>query len=232
MNFRRWNIVLMTLIILLAGVSRSAFASEEPKKIDLAAELFKEITKTPEKGIPPALLSNAYGIAIIPGAIKLSFIVSGRYGKGILMMRTEDGEWSNPCFITFVGRGFGWHIGAQSSDIILVFKNKRGLDAIRKGKLSLGVDAAVASGPVDAASEPATEAQLKADVYSYSRSKGIFAGVTLEGGSLRVYDSANASFYGKKQINAADILMSKDNDTAAVKKLRSILAESAPLLKK
>ena len=232
MNFRRWNRVLLALVIFLGAISSPAFASEEPKKIDLASELFREITKTPEKGIPSELLSNAYGLAIIPGAIKLSFIVSGRYGKGILMMRTEDGEWSNPCFITFVGRGLGWHIGAQSSDIILVFKNKRGLDAIRKGKLSLGVDAAVASGPVGPAKEPATETQLKADVYSYSYSKGIFAGVTLESGSLRVYDSANASFYGKKPINAADILMAKDNDSAAVKKLRAILTESAPVQKK
>ncbi len=125
-----------------------------------------------------------------------------------------------------------WQIGAQSSDIILVFKSKRSIDGIKKGKFTLGVDAAAAAGPLGRNVEAATDLQLKAEIYAYSRSRGLFAGVSLEGAALRIDDAANAAFYGRKEIRAAEIFAAKGNETAAVKRLHNMLAEHAVPLKR
>jgi len=227
MKFRRIVSLLVAATALCAGLAKTAGAADEAKKLDAAADVFKEIVAIPEKGLPPALLREAYGIAIVPGVIKLGFIVGGRHGKGVLMVRTEDGEWSNPSFVSFTGGGIGWQIGAQSSDIVLVFKSKRSIEGIKKGKFTLGIDAAAAAGPVGRNAEAATDLQLRAEIYSYSRSRGLFAGVSLEGAALRIDDDANAAFYGRKEIRAAEIFVAKGNDAAAVKRLHRMLAEHA-----
>jgi lipid-binding SYLF domain-containing protein len=173
-----------------------AAESEEVKKAGEAAEVLKEVSAIPEKAIPPALLEGAYGVAVLPNVIKFGFIAGGRYGKGLLVVR-KNGNWSDPTFVTIAGGSVGYQIGAESTDIILVFKTKRGIEGVTKGKITLGADAAVAAGPVGRQAEASTDIELKAEIYSYSRSRGLFAGVAIAGSSIEMDDKANASFYGR-----------------------------------
>ena len=205
---KRWLLkfpVLAVALTLLVPASGWA-ASKEQEKLDASIAVLNQVMAIPEKGIPPELLANAYGIAIIPNVIKVGFILGGRYGRGVLVIRDGDNHWSNPCFITLAGGSLGWQIGAQSTDVILVFKSRRSIDGIIKGKFTLGADAAVAAGPVGRRVEGATDVTLKAEIYSYSRSRGLFAGVSLEGSAIQIDGDANAAFYGRPQITAHEIL--------------------------
>lgn len=174
-------------------------------KVTEAANVLWEIESIPENGVPPALLSSSYGVAVIPGMLKAGFILGGRYGQGIMVVRNSTGSWSNPCFITIAGGSVGWQIGAQSTDVILVFKTRRSASALADGKFTLGADASVAAGPVGRSAEAATDAQLRAEILSYSRSRGLFAGVALEGAALQIDNSANAFFYSKVGVTPWDI---------------------------
>lgn len=218
----------LTILVLFVVMTPSVRAADETKKVGEAVGVLKDIMAIPEKGIPPALLHDAYGMAIIPGVIKLGFIVGGRYGSGVLVVRDNSGKWSPPAFVSLYGGGIGWQIGAQSTDIILVFKSRRSIDGIMKGKFTLGGDAAVAAGPVGRSLEAATDVKLKAEIYSYSRSRGLFAGVSLEGAALQIDDEADAAFYGRQDIFAGDILSGKvGSDSHAVKELQKLLEEYA-----
>jgi len=156
------------------------------------------MSQMPEKGIPPSLLSNAYAVAVIPSVIKAGFILGGSYGKGVLVVRQSDGRWSNPAFISLGAGSFGWQVGAQSSDIVLVFKNRKGVDNIANGKLTLGGDANVAAGPVGRHTSAATDGRLNAEIYSYARNRGLFAGISLEGAWLRMDNKSNFAFYAHR----------------------------------
>ena len=147
-------------VFFLTSISLEA-ASKQEAKVNDAIDVLDEIMAIPEKGIPPSLLSNAKGLAIIPGVIKAGFIVGGRHGKGILVVYKKNGEWSNPAFISFTGGSIGWQIGAQSSDIILVFRTKRSVNNLMKGKFTLGADASIAAGPVGRQVEAGTDISLK-----------------------------------------------------------------------
>ncbi len=202
-------------------------AFEETAKINAAAEVLHEILRIPEQVIPPALLKNAHGIAIIPGIIKAAFFLGGRYGSGVMLVRSGDGGWSNPVFLRMLGGGFGWQIGVQSTDVILVFKSSKSINGITKGKFTLGADASVAAGPVGRSVEAATDMQLKAEIYSYSRNRGLFAGVSLEGAALQIDNDANAAFYGRRGIKAGDIFTDRENYMPSVEKLKNILIDYA-----
>lgn len=199
MSWRKF-ILLAACFMLLAVQPLQAVAEETntavgSEEIESAITVLKEINKIPEQGIPPALLANASGVAIIPNVVKLGFVLGGRRGHGVLMIRDKKGGWLNPYFISFTGGSIGWQIGAQASDVILVFKNWKSIDAIRKGKFTLGVDAAVAAGPVGRQAEAATDTTFKAEIYSFARSRGLFAGVSLEGASLSIEHEDVWSFY-------------------------------------
>lgn len=195
MKIKVFLCVCAALLGLFTSQAKAA-VSEEVKKADAATEVLKEISSIPEKAMPPALLEGAYGVAVLPGVIKFGFIAGGRYGKGVLVVR-KNGGWSDPAFVTITGGSVGYQIGAESTDVILVFKTKKGIEGITKGKFTLGADAAVAAGPVGRQAEAATDIQLKAEVYSYSRSRGLFAGVALVGSALEIDNKANTSFYGR-----------------------------------
>jgi lipid-binding SYLF domain-containing protein len=179
--------------------------SEQAERVESATEVLTEIMRVPEDGIPEALLSNAHGVAVIPSVLKAGFGIGGRYGKGVLVVRTEDGAWSPPTFITLAGGSVGWQIGAQATDIILVFKSKRGIEAISDGKFTLGIDASVAAGPVGRYAAATTDAQLKAEIYSYSRSRGLFAGVALDGSILQMDNDSNIAYYGSPEAHSRAI---------------------------
>ncbi len=201
--------------------------TSELEKVNDAIEVIEEMVEIPEEGIPEALLSNAYGIAIIPKVIKAAWVVGGRYGKGIILVRNERGQWGNPCFVRIAGGSVGWQIGVQSADIILVFKRKKSIDSITEGKIILGADAAVAAGPVGRRAEVSTDIELKAEIYSYSKSRGLFAGVSVEGSAIQIDEDANANFYNRDYLSAHDILFGGKslNVPAVAKKLKEILTE-------
>jgi lipid-binding SYLF domain-containing protein len=218
----------LALVSSLASIPAWAQA-KEASKVESAADVIEEIMAIPEKGIPPSLLEDAHGVAVIPGLIKVGFVVGGRYGTGVLAVREKEGGWSNPVFVSIAGGSVGWQIGAESTDLVLVFKSRKSIDGIMKGKFTLGADAAIAAGPVGRRAEAATDEKLKAEIYSYSRTRGLFAGVSLEGSALQIDDEADAAYYGRKGITPADILSGKDvKAPPSADRLGKALAKHAP----
>ena len=225
------NIVIIALAFSIFFVTLPAAAKADTAgvvKIDDSIEVLEQIMSIPEKGIPPALLSNASGIAIIPGVIKAGFILGGRYGRGILVIREKDGSWSNPVFISVTGGSIGWQVGIESIDIVLVFKSSRSVEGILKGKFTLGADASIAAGPVGRQASASTDILLKSEIYSYSRSRGLFAGLALEGASLQINHDADEAFYGKEYALPSDIVGNKTLSVPpVVDRLKKLLDEYA-----
>lgn len=175
----------------------AASKSDSQERLDNAVEVLGEITNIPEEGIPPSLLRNAKGLIIIPHMVKAGFIVGANRGKGIMVHRLPGGGWSNPAFCTITGGSVGLQIGGQATDLVMVVNSEKGFQALLSDNFKFGGNASVAAGPVGRDASAATDAKLKADIYSYSRSKGVFAGVSLEGAGLTSDDDANTAFYGK-----------------------------------
>lgn len=203
------NFVFLLLSLLLA--LPTAAATRQEKKVADATDVIDQLLRIPEQSIPPSLLARAYAIAVIPNVIKVGFGLGARRGKGVIVVRHEDNSWSNPAFITLTGGSFGFQIGAQSTDIILVFKTRSGVEGITNGKLTLGADASIAAGPVGRHTSAATDLTFKAEVYSYSRSRGLFAGVALEGAGITMDRKSNAAFYGSSSITPKQIFESSGN---------------------
>ena len=209
MKIRTMGLLLLALL-LAAGAGVAEAGTDQIREVEDAIAIIQEFSKIPENQIPPSLLRNAQAIAVIPGVIKIGFIFAGNYGKGVLSIRDKYGYWTNPAFITLVGGSVGWQIGAQSSDIILVFKTVKSIDDITAGKFTLGADASVAVGPVGRQAGAGTDIELKSEIYSYSRTRGLFAGVSVQGAALEMdYDSI-ADFYENTQIGARDIFETLD----------------------
>ncbi len=196
------------MALLMLAVLQPAWAGDpQVDKLISARDVLNEVMSIPETSIPPSLMGNSHGIAVVPNVIKVGFVIGGRGGKGVVAVRNpKTGEWGNPVFITLAGGSVGWQVGAQSTDIVLVFKNREGVLGMVDSKFTLGADAAVAAGPVGRETAMATDGRLKAEIYSYSRSRGLFAGVSLDGSVLEVDSYANDSYYGKPGIMAKDIL--------------------------
>ena len=192
--------VFQSLLIVLALIS--VFTSKvaqgqqmEAATVQSATAVLAETMSTPGHRIPQAMLSDAYGVAIIPDVIKGGFIVGARFGRGLLFIREANGIWHAPVFITLTGGNIGWQVGVQSSDIILVFKTPRSVQGILQGKITIGADAAAAAGPVGRQTAVATDGQLKAEIYTYSRSRGLFAGVSIDGSVVRTDPLATSAYY-------------------------------------
>lgn len=191
-----WKIFLFLIAAKLVFFPAIAQAGvEEERKVQGSIAVLKEIMEIPEGGIPPSLLRDAYGVAIFPDLLKAGFIFGGRYGEGVMLVRGEDRAWSNPVFFRIVGGSIGWQIGAQSSDVILVFKSIGSLDAIVSGNFTLGADASIAAGPVGRHAEAGTDVQLRAEILSYSKTRGLFAGLAVEGAAMQVVYGSNSAFY-------------------------------------
>lgn len=196
------------VLVLCAGMPSAFAGSSENEQATRAAVVLRELVRIPEQSIPPALLEQAYAIAVIPKVFKLGFVFGGSRGEGVLSVRTPSGKWSNPCFITLTGASIGFQIGASSTDIVLVFKNRKSIDDITNGKYTLGVDASVAAGPVGRSAAAATDITFQSEVLSYSRSRGAFLGVSAEGMALQVDNMANGDFYDDATIGPNAILSS------------------------
>jgi lipid-binding SYLF domain-containing protein len=193
--------------ILAASLSAGAGAATElDYRVDTATEILQDLRRIPETAIPPQLLASAYAVAVIPSVIKAGFILGGTYGKGILVVRRADGQWSNPAFVQLTGGSLGFQAGAQSTDFVLVFKTQRGLEGISRGKITLGGEASIAAGPVGRQATASTDLQMQTEIYSYARSRGFFAGVSLQGAALSMDRKANQAYYEDTTVSAARIL--------------------------
>ena len=192
----KFLLMLVAACMVSAPVSGIA-ATKQDNKVNAATDVLQKFSEIPETNIPPQLMRQAFGVAVLPNVIKAGLSVGGRYGRGLLTIRDAQGNWSNPTFISLAGGSFGLQAGIQSTDIILVFKSRRSIDNITGGKLTLGADASVAAGPVGRHGSAATDLRFQAEVYSYSRSRGLFAGVALEGAALTIQNKWNSEFYGK-----------------------------------
>jgi lipid-binding SYLF domain-containing protein len=185
------------LLLALALSAGSAFAGNvEDARAQNAVRVINEIQAIPESAIPDKLFDEARAIVVVPDTIKAGLVVGGRRGRGLLSVKMADGTWSNPSFVTLTGGSVGFQAGVQSSDIVLVFRSDRGLESIVNGKFTLGADAGVAAGPVGRTASAATDGEMKAEIWSWSRARGLFAGVALDGAVLSIDDASNAATYG------------------------------------
>jgi lipid-binding SYLF domain-containing protein len=199
------NLALSLLLAALSVASARAGAREEGRLL-VATEVLEEVQAMPDSRLPDTLLARAYGIAVIPDVTKVAFIFGGRHGNGVLVVRDQlNSPWSNPVFVSLTGGSWGFQAGAQSSDIILVFTTKSGIEGIAGGKITLGADASVATGPVGRQGSAATDMSFNAEIYSYARTRGLFGGIALDGSVIAIDKSANAALYGKADVTATDV---------------------------
>ncbi len=190
---------------LVAVQTARADAGDEGRLL-LATRVLEQVQGMPDQRIPDYLLARAYGIAVIPDVTKVAFIFGGRHGRGVLVVRKSlEAPWSNPSFISLTGGSWGLQIGAQNSDIVLVFTTREGIEGITGGKLTLGADASIATGPVGRQGSAATDINLGAEIYSYARTRGLFAGIALDGSVIKIDNDANARFYGRSGVTASDV---------------------------
>jgi lipid-binding SYLF domain-containing protein len=169
--------------------------SQDLKRIQNAQEVFHELMQTPDHAIPRELLKSAKCIAIIPGQKKAGFIVAAEYGKGLAMCGAEH-DWTGPVFLTVAGGGFGPLIGGSSTDVVMVFRNREGFQKLLNDKFKVGADATAAAGPVGRNAAAATDLEMHAEILTYSRSRGVFAGVSLEGAVVAPDRKADEALYG------------------------------------
>lgn len=188
------RLFLLMIAALFAG--QAVAGPKEDERARNALRVVTEIQEIPEQSIPDKLLDEARAIVVIPDTIKAGLVLGGRRGYGLMSVKTPEGTWSNPSFIKLTGGSIGFQVGVQSADVVLVFRNDRSLDNIVNGKFTLGADAGVAAGPVGRNAAAATDGQLKAEIWSWSRARGLFAGVALDGAVLQIDDAANVSIYG------------------------------------
>jgi lipid-binding SYLF domain-containing protein len=194
-NPLRRCLMLLGMALLLPAM---AVHAEDPPLVRAqnAVRVLNDIMQAPDKAIPQDLLRDARAIAVIPDLLKVGFVFGGRRGEGLISIKSPDGTWSNPSFISMTGGSVGFQAGVSSTDVVLIFRTQRGVDSIVRGKFTVGADASAAAGPVGRTATASTDSQMKAEIYSYSRSRGLFAGVALDGSALRIDYDANASVYG------------------------------------
>ena len=177
------------------GAGLAVAQDDEIKRLKTATTVFEEIMEAPDNAIPRAILDKATAVAIFPSTVKAGFIFGGHRGKGVISARNEQGEWSTPAFLTLTGGSFGLQIGGQSVDLILVIMNRRGLEKLLRNEFKIGGDAAAVVGPLGRNLEASTDLTLRAEILSYSRTRGLFAGITLKGSTIRADRDANERFY-------------------------------------
>jgi SH3 domain-containing YSC84-like protein 1 len=217
-------------VVLFVGVI-SANEQEDRKKVDerlqSSAEVLREVMAAPDKGIPSDLLKKAHCAVIIPGVKKGAFLVGGQYGKGFLTCRKKAG-WSAPAAIRVEGGSFGFQIGGEEVDVIMLVMNARGAEKLMTSKFTLGGDASVAAGPVGRTTTAQTDALMNAEILTWSRSRGVFGGISLSGATLRPDEDDNAALYGEK-LGSKDVVYSNRTAPAAARPLLSLLHKYSPV---
>ncbi len=192
--------------LLLLGAGAASAERSQARKVDDALAVFKAMTVIPEHEAFQRLMKMTYALAIFPDVQKVGFVIGGQRGRGVLIVRDPQGAWSRPLFLTLSGASVGWQLGVQSADIVLFFRTRGSVDSVLRGHYTLGVGASLAAGSLGRSAAASTDADMKAEIYSYSRARGIFVGLSLEGVSLDVDLDANAAYYGKEIDKPSDVL--------------------------
>jgi lipid-binding SYLF domain-containing protein len=220
-RLRRLGIACLSAGVLSAGV---LYAGESAAtRLKASATVLTEVMATPDKGIPQELLENSECIVIVPGMKKAAFIVGGNYGRGFMLCRQPSGSgWSAPAGVKVEGGSVGFQIGGSETDVIMLVMNKRGAEKLLSSKFTLGADASVAAGPVGRTSSADTDLKMHAEILTYSRSRGAFAGVSLDGATLRPDDDSNGELYHTKRTNQ-EIVMGNTKAPAEASQLRAEL---------
>src|SRR5271157_1526530 len=213
-------LIISTVVIFAAQFAAASDRENDVARTRKAAEVFKEIMDTPDKGIPHDLLDKSKCVAIIPGEKKFAFIFGGNYGRGVVTCRTSHG-WSAPMFLAIEGGSVGYQIGGSSTDLIMLFMNDHALHSLLSDKFKLGADASVAAGPVGRSAAAGTDLKLNAEILSYSRSKGVFAGVSLNGAVVQADKGGDKAMYGD-DVNRHEILSGR---VAIPESARALLEE-------
>ena len=213
-------LIVTTLVLLVTLTAVASDRDDDVNRTNKATQVFKEIMNTPDQGIPQELLESAKCIAIIPGDVKFAFIFGGNYGRGLATCRTGHG-WSAPVFLALEGGSVGYQIGGSSTDIVMLFMNDHALKSLLSDKFKLGADATVAAGPVGRNAAAGTDLKLNAEILSYSRSKGLFAGVSLNGAVVQTDKSGDEAIYGH-DVNRHEIL---DGKVAVPESAQALLHE-------
>jgi SH3 domain-containing YSC84-like protein 1 len=213
-------LIITTLVVLVTLTAVASDREDDVKRTQKAAQVFQEIMSTPDQAIPSDLLESAKCIGIIPGDKKFAFVFGGSYGRGLATCRTEHG-WSAPMFVAIDSGSVGYQIGGSSTDIVMLFMNDHALQSLMSDKFKMGADASVAAGPVGRSAAAGTDLKLTAEILSYSRSKGIFAGVSLDGAVMQADKSGDEAMYGS-DVNRHEIL---DGKVAVPESARALLHE-------
>lgn len=187
--------------VVVATAMATAVRGDDLQIIDSSSSVLKEFMALPAKQIPQSLLADAKGVAIIPRVVKGGFVIGVHHGRGVLVTRDEQNRWTPPMMVTFSGGGVGWQAGLQSTDLILVFRTAAGVQRVIEGKMTIGVDASAAAGPIGRQATAATDPSFTAEIFSYSRSRGLFVGVAIDGSALQVDHAATHAIY---RTNAMD----------------------------
>jgi lipid-binding SYLF domain-containing protein len=232
---RRHGLTAVALTILATAMAPAAMspvlADESPReeaRLIAAAGVLEELRASRDQYIPDRILERAYGIAVIPNVVKGGLGIGARFGQGVLVVRDKDGRFTNPVFVNLTGGSFGWQVGVQSIDVVLVFTTRQGIEGITDGQLTLGADASVAAGPVGRQAAASTDPSFSKEVYSYSRARGLFAGLALDGSAITINRKSNNRFY-KQRATPSDIFASRvtTNADAAKRFLRAVQTSTA-----
>ncbi|HYL76001.1 MAG TPA: lipid-binding SYLF domain-containing protein [Bryobacteraceae bacterium] len=218
MHFKKLGIACLSVGALFGSETAAS-------RLKTSDDVLTEIMTAPDKGIPQELLEKAQCIVIVPGLKKGAFILGGKYGRGFILCRASSGNgWSAPAGVTVAGGSFGFQIGGEETDAIMLVMNKRGAEKLLSSKFTLGADASVAAGPVGRTSQADTDAKMHAEILTYSRSRGVFAGVALDGATLRPDKDSNAELYRHKHSNS-EIVMGNTTAPESASLLRADLTK-------
>jgi lipid-binding SYLF domain-containing protein len=190
----------------LTPVAQLSAQRVEAARVQDAVDVFQALVAVPEHQVPEALMRNTHAVAIIPHVQRVGFVIGGERGRGVLLVRDDKGAWSRPVFLTLTGASVGWQVGIQSADIVLFFRTAESVQRVLHGSYTLGVDASLAAGSLGRSAAVVTDADLTAEIYSYARTRGIFAGVALQGASLDVDGDALDAYYQRTGLTAQDVM--------------------------
>jgi lipid-binding SYLF domain-containing protein len=218
---------IFTIAVLIAAPLLAAKTNETAERLHEAGAVFSEIMAAPDKGIPRDLLEKAHCVVIVPGLKKGAFIFGAKYGKGFLLCRKGERGWSAPAAVRVEGGSFGFQIGGSETDVVLLVMNDRGADRLLSSQFTLGGEGEVAAGPVGRSATAQTDAKMTAEILSWSRTRGIFAGISLQGATLRQDLDDNEALYGKKLDNK-EIVKGHIAPPKAAARLLSLLSKYSP----
>ncbi len=222
-----------SLAVSLAGITAPCVNAQsvEADRVAEAARILSEVLGAPDGGVPQSIADKAEAIAVFPSTLKGAFVVGAQRGRGIISVRAKDGSWSAPAFLTLTGGSVGLQIGGQATDLVLVVMNERGMEKLTQNAFKIGGDATVAAGPVGREASASTDASMRAEILSYSRTRGLFAGVSLTGATIRGDRDANEKLYGVGYNTKQVVVESKGGSPDTIKVWIDALNKHMPPVK-